>query len=105
MAIVAAISDTHLPRGARRLPEDCLERLRAADAILHCGDFLSCPFSPDPPGETIGPFPVKVKKVIPNELIVLEWEGAPGRDTRVEMNHPLSELDAPWEERQADLVR
>jgi len=39
VAIVAAISDTHLPRGARRLPEDCLERLRAADAILHCGDF------------------------------------------------------------------
>lgn len=39
MATVAAISDTHLPRGARRLPEDCLERLRAADAILHCGDF------------------------------------------------------------------
>jgi putative phosphoesterase len=36
---VAAISDTHLPRGARRLPEPCLERLEAADAILHCGDF------------------------------------------------------------------
>jgi uncharacterized protein len=36
---VAAISDTHLPRGARRLPEACLERLEAADAILHCGDF------------------------------------------------------------------
>jgi putative phosphoesterase len=39
VATVAAISDTHLPRGARRLPEACLERLRAADAILHCGDF------------------------------------------------------------------
>jgi uncharacterized protein len=36
---VAAISDTHLPRGARRLPEACLELLGAADAILHCGDF------------------------------------------------------------------
>jgi uncharacterized protein len=41
VAIVAAISDTHLPRGARRLPEACLERLRAADAILHCGDVSS----------------------------------------------------------------
>ena len=39
MTTVAAISDTHLPRGARRLSEVCLERLRAADAILHCGDF------------------------------------------------------------------
>jgi putative phosphoesterase len=37
--LVAAISDTHLPRGARRLPEACLEHLRRADAILHCGDF------------------------------------------------------------------
>ena len=39
MAVIAAISDTHLPRGARRLPEACLDRLRATDAILHCGDF------------------------------------------------------------------
>lgn len=37
--LVAAISDTHLPRGARRLPEACLGRLRGADLILHCGDF------------------------------------------------------------------
>ena len=35
---VAIVSDTHLPRGSRRLPEPCVERLRAADAILHCGD-------------------------------------------------------------------
>jgi len=39
VAVIAAISDTHLPRGARRLPEACLDRLRATDAILHCGDF------------------------------------------------------------------
>jgi hypothetical protein len=37
--LVAAISDTHLPRGARRLPEACLEHLRRADLILHAGDF------------------------------------------------------------------
>jgi putative phosphoesterase len=37
--LVAAISDTHLPRGARRLPEACLERLRQTDLILHAGDF------------------------------------------------------------------
>ena len=36
--LVAVIADTHLPRGARRLPEPCLERLRAADLILHAGD-------------------------------------------------------------------
>jgi uncharacterized protein len=34
------VSDTHLPRGRRALPADCLERLAAADAILHAGDFI-----------------------------------------------------------------
>jgi putative phosphoesterase len=38
---VAVISDTHLPRGARTIPAACLERLRAADAIVHAGDFTS----------------------------------------------------------------
>jgi len=35
---VAVISDTHLPRGSRRLPDRCVEELRAADLILHGGD-------------------------------------------------------------------
>ncbi len=35
---IAVISDTHLPRGTRRLPGACVERLRAADLILHAGD-------------------------------------------------------------------
>ncbi|MDX6723256.1 MAG: uncharacterized protein QOD73_1660, partial [Solirubrobacteraceae bacterium] len=37
--LLAVISDTHLPRGARRLPDACVERLRSADLILHAGDF------------------------------------------------------------------
>jgi putative phosphoesterase len=37
---LAIISDTHMPRGSRRLPERCLEELRLADAILHCGDLV-----------------------------------------------------------------
>jgi putative phosphoesterase len=39
--IVAVISDTHMPRGARRLPDACVERLQGADAILHAGDFMT----------------------------------------------------------------
>jgi putative phosphoesterase len=35
---LAIISDTHMPRGPRRLPPRCVEELEAADAILHCGD-------------------------------------------------------------------
>jgi putative phosphoesterase len=38
--IVAVISDTHMPRGNRRLPDACVERLRGADAILHAGDLM-----------------------------------------------------------------
>jgi uncharacterized protein len=37
---IAVISDTHLPRGTRRLPEPCVEHLRAADLILHAGDLM-----------------------------------------------------------------
>jgi putative phosphoesterase len=37
---IAVISDTHMPRGPRRLPDACVERLRAADAILHAGDLM-----------------------------------------------------------------
>ena len=34
------ISDTHMPRRGRRLPDGCVERLRAADAIVHAGDLM-----------------------------------------------------------------
>jgi putative phosphoesterase len=40
---LAIISDTHLPRGSRALPEACVARLRAADAILHAGDLMEAP--------------------------------------------------------------
>ena len=36
---IAIIADTHLPKGARRLPRGCIERLREADLIVHGGDF------------------------------------------------------------------
>jgi putative phosphoesterase len=39
--LVAVISDTHLPRGARRLPEACVERIEAAGLLLHAGDFMT----------------------------------------------------------------
>jgi len=39
--LVGVISDTHLPRGHRRVPGDCLRRLAEADLILHAGDVVS----------------------------------------------------------------
>ena len=67
----------------------------------------------DTPGEKIGPFPVKVKQVVPNELIVFEWEGSPGQANRVEMNFeetaPNETLvkisESGWKETQEDLNR
>jgi len=35
------IADTHLPRGRRRLPEECLRRIATADLVIHAGDFSS----------------------------------------------------------------
>jgi putative phosphoesterase len=40
---LAIISDTHMPRGARRIPPACLDRCRHADAILHAGDLCDLP--------------------------------------------------------------
>jgi putative phosphoesterase len=39
--VLAVIADTHLPRGARRLPDACVEHVRAADLVLHAGDFVA----------------------------------------------------------------
>lgn len=36
---IAVIADTHLPRGKRRLPDECVRRIAAADAVIHAGDF------------------------------------------------------------------
>jgi putative phosphoesterase len=39
--LVAIVSDTHMPRGGRRLPEACVERIAGADLLLHAGDFVT----------------------------------------------------------------
>src|SRR2546423_7475254 len=39
--MIAVIADTHLPRGARKLSQECLDVLAAADLILHAGDVAS----------------------------------------------------------------
>jgi len=75
--LVAAIADTHLPRGARRIPDACLERLRAADLILHAGDLSALEVLEElralgPPvhavhGNADAP---AVRELLPKELVV-----------------------------------
>jgi uncharacterized protein len=38
--VIAIVGDTHMPKGRRALPAAAVERLRAADLILHVGDFV-----------------------------------------------------------------
>ena len=37
---IAVISDTHMPKGDRTLPDTCVARLRSADLIIHAGDVI-----------------------------------------------------------------
>jgi uncharacterized protein len=39
--LVAVISDTHMPRGGRALPDRFVELIRSADLLLHAGDFVT----------------------------------------------------------------
>ncbi|MGN6256508.1 MAG: metallophosphoesterase family protein [Solirubrobacterales bacterium] len=37
--MIAVISDTHMPKGKRALPAECVEKIREAEALIHAGDF------------------------------------------------------------------
>jgi hypothetical protein len=39
--LIAVISDTHMPQGARRIPAACVERIRASDLVIHAGDIAT----------------------------------------------------------------
>ena len=80
--LIAVISDTHLPRRARRLPQGCIERIAAADLLLHAGDFSTLDVLREL--EAIGPPLVGVygnvdsaelRRLLPAERVV-EAEGA-----------------------------
>jgi len=81
--LIAAISDTHLPRGQRRIPDACLQQLERADLILHAGDISTAEVLEGI--EAIGP-PVKavhgnvdsadLRARLPEELEVRTPDGA-----------------------------
>jgi putative phosphoesterase len=86
--LIAIISDTHMPRGARRLPDACVERIAAADLLLHAGDFMTLAVFREL--EAIGPPVVGVhgnvdsaelRRLLPAERVV-EAAGA-----RIAMTH------------------
>jgi uncharacterized protein len=75
--VIAVISDTHMPRGGRRLPEACAERIASADLLLHAGDLMTVEVLREL--EAIGPPVVAVhgnvdsaelRRVLPEERVV-----------------------------------
>ena len=83
-----------------------------ASAPLEEGTTVQWGFD-DNPGDEIMRFPVKVEKVISNELIAISWEGAEDLDTRVEIEFeqagPADTIvrirETGWRESQEDLDR
>jgi uncharacterized protein YndB with AHSA1/START domain len=81
-----------------------------ASAPLDEGTTVEWAFA-DNPGDEKFKFPVTVEKLIPNELIVLDWQGAKDHNTRVEFNFeqtgPQETLvkisETGWNETQQDL--
>jgi putative phosphoesterase len=75
--LIAVISDTHLPRGRRRLPDACVERIAAAELVLHAGDVMTAAVLREI--EAIGP-PVaavhgnmddaELRRLLPEERVV-----------------------------------
>ena len=101
MARVAVIADTHLPRGSRRLPDECLRRLAAADAILHAGDLVAASVLEELRGFGVPVHAVHgnadepaLRRTLPKELVV-ELGGA-----RLGMTH----IPGPRVGREARLV-
>ena len=80
---ICLIGDTH---GYVPGLEAALEasRRHAPDFIVHCGDFLTSPFSPDPPGETIDLLRSENVQVIygNNEVYFRDW-GTPRWESTV----------------------
>ncbi|NOT48063.1 MAG: ATPase [Acidobacteria bacterium] len=80
-----------------------------ASAPLDKGTTVEWAFADNPGDEKIK-FPVEVKDVVPNEMIVLGWEGTKGHNTRVEMQFEADGDDTivriaetGWRETQDDL--
>ncbi|HVG75809.1 MAG TPA: metallophosphoesterase family protein [Thermoleophilaceae bacterium] len=75
--LIAVISDTHMPRGGRRLPDACVERIAGAGLLLHAGDFSTVEVVREL--EAIGPPVVgvhgnvdsaEVRRMLPEERVV-----------------------------------
>jgi putative phosphoesterase len=106
---LAILADTHMPKGARRLPDLCLRECLAAEAIIHVGDFFAASVLEEI--EAIGPPVVAVhgnvddaelRSRLPAErlfeaagvVVGLIHDAGPGRGRLARMRRHFPEADA-----------
>src|SRR5579884_2831182 len=94
-----------MPRGSRALPGACVERLRAADLILHAGDLTGLPFLEElrrlgPPVEAVhgNVDEPALRELLPSERVVRAGQArigmlhvagpAAGREARLAARFP-----------------
>jgi uncharacterized protein len=70
VTLLAVIADTHMPRGVRRLPDVCIDRLAAADLIVHAGDFTGAEVLEEM--SSLGP-PIEAVHGNMDDLKLVEW--------------------------------
>jgi hypothetical protein len=90
------IGDTH---GYVPALEAVLAACRSAgcDRIVHCGDFLSAPFSPDPPEETIALLGAEgVRAIIGNNEAYLRDWSTPRYEADLALRRERSDPIGPW---------
>ncbi|MPZ47888.1 MAG: hypothetical protein GEU75_00970 [Dehalococcoidia bacterium] len=70
---------------------------QGCDLIAYAGDILACPFSPDPPGETIALLRTEAVRAIPgnNDRYLIDW-GTPRWTHTLWMRLRRSDAAGPW---------
>jgi len=67
LVTIALLGDTHMPRGSRRLPDECVRLLGSVELIVHTGDFSALTVLDEL--ESIGPPVVAVHGNVDDDAI------------------------------------
>lgn len=109
VAVIAVIADTHMPRGKRAFPEECVERIRQADAVIHAGDFFAvsvleelrglCPYVHAVHGNVDEPalreeLPESIQVGVGGRTVAVVHDAGPGKGRLARMRARFPEAEA-----------
>jgi uncharacterized protein len=106
--LIAVLADTHMPRGARRLPERCVQLISSADGVIHAGDFVAasvleevrslCPLVHAVHGNVDeeplrGLLPAELEVEVAGRTVAITHDGGPakGRLARLRRRFPVAD--------------